>query len=76
MCTAIHPPSQASSILPHPETCCKISTPLSSWLHFPIDSVELGVVGVELGVVGIELGVVGIKLGVVGIELGGVSVTL
>ena len=70
MCTVIHPPSQASSILPHPETCCKISTPLSSWLHFPIDSVELGVVGVELG----ELGE--LELDVVGIELGGVSVTL
>ena len=51
----MHPPSQASSILPHPETCCKISTPLSSWLHFPIDGVELGVVGVELGVVGVVI---------------------
>ena len=57
----MHPPSQASSILPHPETCCKISTPLS-WLHFSVDGVELAVVDIELGVVGIELGGVSVTL--------------
>ena len=51
----MHPPMQTMSMPPpHPGTSCRICTPGSSWVHFPVHGVGLGLGdGVGLGGVGV-----------------------